>query len=138
MLQKTEEYPKEKYIIICCKISQCQIGTGCFLIVVRAAHDKVYPCGHPVIHALQAGVLRTIRYRVCRITVFHWPAVCAVSYTHLGQRGQTVNLLATPSKVRILLHPLADLILRTGRRRLLSSQMLTKGIGEYRIGAIIR
>ena len=23
-----------------------------------------------------------------------------------GQRGQTVNLLATPSKVRILLHPL--------------------------------
>ena len=24
-----------------------------------------------------------------------------------GQRGQTVNLLATPSKVRILLHPLA-------------------------------
>ena len=25
-----------------------------------------------------------------------------------GQRGQTVNLLATPSKVRILLHPLAD------------------------------
>ena len=55
-----------------------------------------------------------------------------------GQRGQTVNLLATPSKVRILLHPLADLILRTGRRRLLSSQMLTKGIGEYRIGAIIR
>ena len=26
-----------------------------------------------------------------------------------GQRGQTVNLLATPSKVRILLHPLAIL-----------------------------
>ncbi len=25
-----------------------------------------------------------------------------------GQRGQTVNLLATPSKVRILLHPLAE------------------------------
>ena len=26
-----------------------------------------------------------------------------------GQRGQTVNLLATPSKVRILLHPLANM-----------------------------
>ena len=26
-----------------------------------------------------------------------------------GQRGQTVNLLATPSKVRILLHPLVFL-----------------------------
>ena len=25
-----------------------------------------------------------------------------------GQRGQTVNLLATPSKVRILLHPLGE------------------------------
>ena len=25
-----------------------------------------------------------------------------------GQRGQTVNLLAMPSKVRILLHPLAE------------------------------
>ena len=25
-----------------------------------------------------------------------------------GQRGQTVNLLAPPSKVRILLHPLSD------------------------------
>ena len=69
MLQKTEEYPKEKYIIICCKISQCQIGTGCFLIVVRAAHDKVYPCGHPVIHALQAGVLRTIRYTLSLIHI---------------------------------------------------------------------
>ena len=29
-----------------------------------------------------------------------------------GQRGQTVNLLATPSKVRILLHPL-----RIGREK---------------------
>ena len=28
-----------------------------------------------------------------------------------GQRGQTVNLLATPSKVRILLHPLRYFIL---------------------------
>ena len=26
-----------------------------------------------------------------------------------GQRGQTVNLLAPPSKVRILLHPLANM-----------------------------
>ena len=26
-----------------------------------------------------------------------------------GQRGQTVNLLALPSKVRILLHPLANM-----------------------------
>ena len=26
-----------------------------------------------------------------------------------GQRGQTVNLLAMPSKVRILLHPLANM-----------------------------
>ena len=31
-----------------------------------------------------------------------------------GQRGQTVNLLATPSKVRILLHPLAILARRCG------------------------
>ena len=33
-----------------------------------------------------------------------------------GQRGQTVNLLATPSKVRILLHPLMlnDLCMITG------------------------
>ena len=50
-----------------------------------------------------------------------------------GQRGQTVNLLATPSKVRILLHPLADMILGIGQRRLLSSHcMLTKGIGTHR------
>ena len=62
-----------------------------------------------------------------------------VSYTHLdvykrqGQRGQTVNLLATPSKVRILLHPLADMILGIGQRRLLSLHcMLTKGIGTHR------
>ena len=50
-----------------------------------------------------------------------------------GQRGQTVNLLATPSKVRILLHPLADMILGIGQRRLLSLHcMLTKGIGTHR------
>ena len=35
-----------------------------------------------------------------------------------GQRGQTVNLLATPSKVRILLHPLMNISSYVAKYRL--------------------
>ena len=37
-----------------------------------------------------------------------------------GQRGQTVNLLATPSKVRILLHPLMNISSYVAKYRLLA------------------
>ena len=61
----------------------------------------------PIIYVRQADVAQLAEQLICNQQVIgSSPIIGSMDGFPSGQRGQTVNLLAPPSKVRILLHPL--------------------------------
>ena len=83
---------------------------------LQAEGHRFEPCrSHSVLRILKfiADVAQLAEQLICNQQVIGSSPIIGLIMDGFpsGQRGQTVNLLATPSKVRILLHPLEKSII---------------------------